>query len=112
VLAIRAHFADGNDVDVVWIEPPPRFNWPPTMYPQIDEGRTPADPELPAILHLHGCEYSSTGYFGNEGGHTDFYVYGALHVVIPPHGEGPRAETKPTRTRQCSSDVRSPKRRR
>lgn len=110
-LAIAAHFADGNDVDVVWVDLPPRFNWSPTMYPHGDEGRTPADPELPAILHLHGCEYSATGYFGNEGGYTDFYVYGALHVTIPPYGEGTRAETKPTRTRLRSSVVRSPKRR-
>ena len=111
-LAIEDHFADGNEVDVVWVEPPPRFNWPPTMYPHIDEGRTPADPDLPAILHLHGCEYSSTGYFGNEGGYTDFYVYGALHIGIPPHGEGTRAVTKTTPARVSTSVASKPKRRR
>ncbi len=109
-LTIAAHFADGNEVDVVWIDPPPRFNWSPTMYPHGEEGRTPADPELPAILHLHGCEYSATGYFGNEGGYTDFYVYGALHVIIPPYGEGTRTGIKSTLTQLRSSRVHRPKR--
>ena len=51
------------------------------------------DPDLPALSHLHACEYSATGYFGNEGGEIDLYIYCALHVAIPPYGEGTRAVT-------------------
>jgi hypothetical protein len=80
------------------VDPPPHFNAQPTMYPQIAEGRPHvADPDLPALAHLHACEYSATGYFGNEGSEIDLYIYCALHVAIPPYGEGTRAaiETKP-----------------
>jgi hypothetical protein len=70
------------------------------MYPGASQGQlAPLDPELPAIAHLHECEYSATGYFGNEGSETDFYTYGALHVAIPPYGEGPRHSSE-TRTTQ------------
>ena len=61
------------------------------MYPEAAAGSTHAqDPELPALAHLHECEYSATGYFGNEGSEVDFYIYGALHVEIPPYGTGAR----------------------
>ena len=64
------------------------------MYPEANEGRAQAvDPDLPALSHLHACEYSATGYFGNEGGEIDLYIYCALHVAIPPYGEGARAVT-------------------
>ena len=93
-LAVRASSDDAGDFDVVWVDPPPHFNGQPTMYPEIAEGRAQAvDPDLPALLHLHACEYSATGYFGNEGSEIDLYVYGALHVAIPPSGEGARAVT-------------------
>ncbi|MFN0169550.1 MAG: hypothetical protein ACKV22_24270 [Bryobacteraceae bacterium] len=98
-LAVRASSEGAADFDVVWVDPPPHFNGQPTMYPEIREGRAPApDPDLPALMHLHACEYSATGYFGNEGGDVDLYVYGALHVAIPRHGEGARApgKTEPT----------------
>jgi hypothetical protein len=94
-LAVRASSEDAGDFDVVWVDPPPHFNAQPTMYPEIAEGRPPgADPDLPALMHLHACEYSATGYFGNEGSEIDLYVYGALHVAIPPYGMGARAVTK------------------
>jgi hypothetical protein len=38
----------------------------------------------------HSCEYSATGYFGNEGSDSDFYLYATLHVTIPAWGKGPR----------------------
>jgi hypothetical protein len=61
------------------------------MYPEAVAGRAHSqDPALPALAHLHACEYSATGYFGNEGSEVDFYVYGALHVAIPPYGKGSR----------------------
>jgi hypothetical protein len=87
VLAIRGSSSDEGDFGITWVEPPPHFNGRPTMYPR---GADP-DPELPALAHLHECEYSVTGYFGNEGSDTDLYTYGALHVTIPPYGEGPRS---------------------
>jgi hypothetical protein len=90
MLAIRASAETLEDFDVVWVEPPPNFNGVPTMYPG---GTAAADPDVPAVSHLHACEYSATGYFGNEGSEIDLYVYGALHVAIPPYGEGTRART-------------------
>lgn len=94
-LPIRASSGNAGDFDVVWVDPPPHFNGQPTMYPEIAEGRAHAvDPDLPALMHLHACEYSSTGYFGNEGSEIDLYVYCALHVTIPPYGEGARAVTR------------------
>jgi hypothetical protein len=93
-LAVRASSDDVGDFDVVWVDPPPHFNGQPTMYPGANEGRLQAvDPDLPALSHLHACEYSATGYFGNEGGEIDLYIYCALHVAIPPYGEGARAGT-------------------
>ena len=94
-LAVRASSEDVGDFDVVWVDPPPHFNAQPTMYPEVAEGRaSAADPDLPALTHLHACEYSATGYFGNEGSDIDLYIYCALHVAIPPYGEGARAVTR------------------
>lgn len=91
-LAIRASSDDAGDFDVVWVDPPPHFNGQPTMYPEIAEGRShPVDPDLPALAHLHACEYSATGYFGNEGSDIDLYIYCALHVAFPKWGEEARA---------------------
>ena len=60
-LAVRASSDDAGDFDVVWVDPPPHFNGQPTMYPEIAEGRPQAvDPDLPALTHLHACEYSAT----------------------------------------------------
>lgn len=109
-LAIRASSEDARDFDVIWVEPPPHFNGPPTMYPDLAKSRgRVADPDLPALMHLHACEYSTTGYFGNEGSDIDLYVYGALHVAIPPYGKGARAVTKAAPSRVSSSVPRKPK---
>ena len=48
-----------------------------------------------AAAHLHSCEYCPWGYFGNEGSEIDLYTYAALHIEIPPFGEGPRVADKP-----------------
>ncbi len=112
-LAIRASSEEAGDFDVVWVDPPPHFNAQPTMYPGIAEGRAhKADPDLPALAHLHACEYSATGYFGNEGSDIDLYVYGALHIAIPPYGEGARAVTRAEPSRISSSVPHGHKRRR
>ncbi|MBI2503917.1 MAG: hypothetical protein HYW07_11880 [Candidatus Latescibacteria bacterium] len=109
-LAIQASSEDARDFGVVWVDPPPHFNGSPTMYPGLgrDRGRA-ADPDLPALMHLHACEYSATGYFGNEGSDIDLYVYAALHVVIPPYGAGARA-VKARPSHPSSPTPRRPKR--
>jgi hypothetical protein len=90
-LDIQAGAEEPGDFGLIWVDPPPHFNGQPTMYPGVSHGSPSSpDPDLPAIAHLHECEYSATGYFGNEGSETDFYTYGALHVAIPPYGEAPR----------------------
>ena len=77
------------------------------MYPEAAAGRAQTqDPELPALAHLHACEYSATGYFGNEGSDVDFYIYGALHVEIPPYGTGSRIVGKVESPRVPSSTPR------
>src|SRR3989442_7144328 len=106
-LAIQASSEEEGDFGLTWVEPPPHFNGQPTMYPGTAAGRAETqDPEIPALAHLHGCEYSVTGYFGNEGGEVDFYIYGALHVAIPPYGEGPRAAGKVESPQEHSSAPR------
>ena len=110
-LAIVDSSEDAGDFDVVWVDPPPHFNGQPTMYPEIaGRGAQAADPDLPAVKHLHACEYSSTGYFGNEGSEIDLYIYCALHVAIPPFGEGVRAVTG-TEPSGVSSSARSGRKR-
>jgi len=112
VLAVRERSRDAGEFDVVWVDPPPHFNGPPTMYPEIANRRSNAvDPDLPALTHLHGCEYSATGYFGNEGSDTDLYIYCALHVAIPPYGAGARAATGTEPSRVSASARRGHKRR-
>jgi hypothetical protein len=91
-LAVRDSAEGAEAFDVIWVDPPPHFNFAPTMYP---DGVPATDPDLPAIAHLHSCEYSATGYFGNEGSDIDLYVYGALHVTIPPYGKRARTMKKP-----------------
>ena len=111
-LAVQASSEDAGDFDVVWVDPPPHFNAQPTMYPEIAEGRPHvADPDLPVLAHLHACEYSATGYFGNEGSEIDLYIYCALHVAIPPYGEGARAVTRTESSQVSSLDRRGHKRR-
>lgn len=90
-LDIRGSSEVEGDFGLIWVDPPPHFNGQPTMYPEVAAGRSlTQDPDLPALAYLHTCEYSATGYFGNEGSDIDLYIYGALHVEIPPYGEGPR----------------------
>ena len=109
-LDIQGSSEEAGDFGLTWVEPPPRFNEPPTMYPGVAAGRTQTqDPELPALAHLHECEYSATGYFGNEGSDVDFYVYGALHVEIPPYGTGSRgvSQGEPSRVPASAPRKRS-----
>jgi hypothetical protein len=106
-LDIQDGSADPGDFGLIWVDPPPHFNGQPTMYPGASGGQPSSpDPDLPAIAHLHECEYSATGYFGNEGSETDFYIYGALHVEFPPYGASPRDATVPTDTRAAASSPR------
>jgi hypothetical protein len=45
--------------------------------------RLPSGDDAAAKKHLDAIEYSSTGYFGNEGGYGDFYMYSALVIDVP-----------------------------
>jgi len=93
------------DFDVRWVVPPPRFNFalqkPQTTSAEQTENPTP---DRPAVPHFHDCEYSATGYFGNEGGETDFYVYAALHV------EWPRWAEREGRKKAVERDARATRR--
>ena len=53
-LAIRGSSEEAGDFGLTWVDPPPHFNGPPTMYPGAEAGRAQTqDPELPALAHLH-----------------------------------------------------------
>lgn len=81
---------------VTWVISPPEFNGP--VKPRTVEGDADSpSSEEPVVQLFHSGAYSGTGYFGNEGGDTDFYLYAALHVVIPPLGKGPRQVTRAAR---------------
>lgn len=99
VLPVSGEAMDAEDSRATWVIRPPAFNSPPFFYGSDADGkRLPLDPDLPALEYLHACEYSATGYFGNEASDTEFYVYAALHAAIPPFGEGPRASAPPPKT--------------
>ncbi len=88
-LPIISHEDEPRDFGVTWVIPPPEFNGP--VKPRSVAGEAGrARSEEPVVQHFHTGEYSATGYFGNEGGESDFYLYAALHVTVPPLGRGPR----------------------
>ncbi len=91
ILPIRASSEDEGDFGVTWLEPPPTSD-ETSRRSEEDEGS-----ELAAAARLHSCEYCPWGYFGNEGSDIDLYTYAALHVDIPPFGEGPRQPGAPVK---------------
>ncbi|MDP3276707.1 MAG: 2OG-Fe(II) oxygenase [Deltaproteobacteria bacterium] len=50
---------------------------------QIGSSEGGEDSGMPAWRLLGETEYSATGYFGNEGGHTSFYAAAALVITVP-----------------------------
>ena len=95
-LPIAAHEDAPRGFGVTWVISPPEFNGP--VKPRTVEGDADSpSSEEPVVQLFHSGAYSATGYFGNEGGETDFYLYAALHVVIPPLGKGPRQVTRAAR---------------
>ena len=88
-LPIRASSEQG-DFGVTWLEPPP------TTDSTSWQSKPESDSESPAAAHLHTCDYCPWGYFGNESSEVDLYTYAALHVQIPPVGQGPRQANKST----------------
>lgn len=65
-------------------EPGPITEWV-LPAPSGPEHQNDGEPETdPASQHLSYAEYSATGYFGNEGSHTEFYLYAALEAQVPP----------------------------
>jgi hypothetical protein len=102
-LPVAGDGADAGHERITWIEPPPSFNGETRLYRGgHGEERGPVFAEIPALEYLHACEYSSTGYFGNEGSDVELYVYAALHLEIPRWGEGPRS-ARPQRLRKRRS---------
>src|SRR5262249_39237085 len=89
ILPIRASSEDEGDFGVTWLEPPPTSD-NTSRRSEEDE-----DSELAAAAHLHSCEYSPWGYFGNEASEIDLYTYAALHIEISPFGQGLRRAEKP-----------------
>ncbi len=88
ILPIRASSEQEGDFGVTWLEPPPtsdNSSW---------RSESEDDSGLPAAAHLHSCEYSPWGYFGNEGSEIDLYTYAALHIKIPPFGKGLRGASQ------------------
>jgi hypothetical protein len=102
-LPILATSEDEGDFGVTWLEPPPTTD--KTSRRSEEEG-----PELAAAALLHSCEYSPWGNFGNEGSEIDLYTYAALHVDIPPFGEGPRQPAKAVKQAPAKR-ARSPRKR-
>jgi hypothetical protein len=82
--SVSARSEEDEDLGVTWVLPAPGVE-----APLARRGEKTATAE-----HLHSCEYSATGYFGNEGSEDDFYLYAALHVPIPPWGKAPRKGSK------------------
>ena len=104
-LPIRASSEDEGDFGVTWLEPPPSSD--------NTTRKREEDSELPAAAHLHSCEYSPWGNFGNEGSEIDLYTYAALHIEIPTFGKGLRVADKPLKRppvkRAPSTRKRKPK---
>jgi hypothetical protein len=88
ILPIRGSSEKEGTFGVTWLEPRP------TSDETVWQSEKSADSDLPAAAHLHSCEYCPWGYFGNEGSEIDLYTYAALHVEIPPLGQGARAANK------------------
>lgn len=85
-LPIRHGFGWEEDT-ALWVLPPPRFNSFPRVRMRDARGNEIYLPDTPAIEEIHACEYSSTGYFGNEGSDSRFYVYAALQIEVGPAGQ-------------------------
>jgi hypothetical protein len=61
------------------------------------------DVELPAA-HQSSHEYCPWGYFGNEGSEIDLYTSAALHIEIPPFGQGLRVATEPLKRKPAKGE--------
>jgi hypothetical protein len=83
ILPVRHRFGWDKDT-ALWVIPPPRFNSFPQARMRDEHGNKIDIPDTPAFEEIHACEYSSTGYFGNEAGDSRFYVYAALQIEVGP----------------------------
>jgi len=98
ILPIRASSEKEGDFGITWLEPPPTSD--STSWRSEQDSNS----ELPAAAHLHSCEYCPWGYFGNEGSEIDLYTYAALHIKIPPIGQGCRRANKPSRSTRVKGE--------
>lgn len=90
-LPIASEPEDPADFGVAWVGQPPRFNFGAQQpQPMSEKDTENQQPDEPALRQIHACEYSNTGYFGNEGSDTEFYVYAALQITVPPLGDAAR----------------------
>jgi hypothetical protein len=87
--SITAHSQDDEELGVTWVLAPPGRN-----VPLGRKSNMQSDYGGPCAELFHSCEYSGTGYFGNEGSESDFYLYAALHVVVPAFGQPPRTKSR------------------
>jgi hypothetical protein len=83
-LPIRANSEKEGDFGITWLESPPSSD--KTTWSEKDYAS-----QLPMAARLHSCDYCPWGYFGNESSEVDLYTFAALHIGIPPLGEGIRA---------------------
>jgi hypothetical protein len=104
ILPIRASSEDKGDFGITWLEPPPTSDTTSRRAEKDEES------ELAAAAHLHSCEYSPWGNFGNEGSEIDLYTYAALHFEVPPFGEGVR-EANEVAKQPPAKPARSPRKR-
>jgi hypothetical protein len=93
----RADWSGGDDV--TWVTAPPWMR---------SAGSGPARDAEPASAFLDEVEYSATGYFGNEGSYTAFYVSAALLLDVPPARRRAAKRALPG----ASTRARTPNRRR
>ncbi len=97
---------DLGDFGVTWVVPPPDYN----NVVAASEDSKSAEPDAPMAQHLHTCEYSTTGYFGNEGTDTDFYEFGALQMEIPKWGDGVRKPPQKAESKETKAGAKSSRR--
>lgn len=75
------------DPGIKWVIEPPNFNGAPHLYAVGRQDVEPIFAEVPSLEYLHACEFSHTGYFGNEGSPLQLYLYAALLIEVPPFDE-------------------------
>lgn len=84
-----------GDFGVTWLDEPPQSRRVLNRvdYADDDHDGDENGSEFASAVRLHSCDYCEWGYFGNESSYVDFYFYAALHIGIPPFGDGIRQKS-------------------